>query len=108
MYKLKLIHVETLEIRVIDTKASKGWWSEGNGSCDCNRELEFHHPESDVCTSNRYLIIDVGKHVTDDITYSITIIDEYNTYYTQYIIDDVMGRLDVIMERDEKLKLLLE
>lgn len=54
------------------------WWTEGNGSCDCNRELEFMRaggldPETDETechAENAYLIrlaID-GAVVVDEIT----------------------------------------
>lgn len=47
--------------RVDDRRFSAWWWAEGNGSCDCNRELivQMKVPEGPgVCLGcQRYLII---------------------------------------------------
>lgn len=46
-------------VRVESSKYPYYWWTEGNGSCDCNRELLFGPDTSrGVCLGNhRYLII---------------------------------------------------
>ena len=44
------------------------WWSEGNGSCDCNREIVFGHDASDtgVCLGNkRYIAVDITGEITN-------------------------------------------
>lgn len=35
------------------------WWAEGNGSCDCNRQLAFDQDYYGECKSERYLIVGV-------------------------------------------------
>jgi hypothetical protein len=53
------------QARVQDSDASFFWWADGNGSCDCNRELLFgNETEGNTCIgSQRYLIVGVN---TDD------------------------------------------
>lgn len=62
---------DNITVKVLDTitgniavssEHSFLWWSEGNGSCDCNRELLF---DSDLnwdkpCVSVRYVIIETS------------------------------------------------
>lgn len=57
------------------------FWSDGNGSCDCNRELAFkdgRESEPGVCLgANRYLIIEIDM---GDLDY-------LNQYYPQELVD---------------------
>ena len=41
MNKATLKDNKTSETKTFDTEYSEFWWEEGNGSCDCNRGLEF-------------------------------------------------------------------
>ena len=49
-----------------DVDFSVYWWTEGNGSCDCNRALVFdiednNHTNSGMCLgTNRFLVVDVS------------------------------------------------
>lgn len=60
------ISVTILDIKTGQTKECHGWtelwWTEGNGSCDCNRAIFMgHHHLGGVCLGcNRYLIIKVN------------------------------------------------
>lgn len=49
--KIAITKVEMGETRVYDDPTfSEFWWEEGNGGCDCNRELCFEYagsPEED-------------------------------------------------------------
>jgi hypothetical protein len=50
------------------------WWAEGNGSCDCNREIPFVGLEmSNPCRTERYLIVEAESD-----EYSL---EEYNSDY---------------------------
>lgn len=57
------------------------WWAEGNGSCDCNREILFDiHTSGDTCINcERYLII---KHDYPNYT-----LNELNSDYNKELID---------------------
>ena len=53
------------------------WWAQGNGSCDCNRQLAFGQDRGCECRSERYLIVAVegdtgGRSIND-----------FNSGYTQ-------------------------
>lgn len=46
IYKIAIMNNSTGEIRVCKIKKNwsddeEFWWTEGNGSCDCNREIRF-------------------------------------------------------------------
>jgi hypothetical protein len=66
---------------VIDSSTHAFYWADGNGSCDCNREMLFGiDTEAGVCLGcSRFLII---KHDYPD--YSL---DEFNSGYHQDLID---------------------
>ena len=52
------------------------WWAEGNGSCDCNREIPFVGLDFSDCFckgAKRYLIVEAESK-----EYSL---DEYNSDY---------------------------
>ena len=47
------------------------WWADGNGSCDCNRELVFgHDTPGNTCHTGRYYVVetrgDLEGYVLDD------------------------------------------
>lgn len=45
-----------------DTEAQAFWWTDGNGGCDCNRELYFYDfPDRDTaCGESRFEVIDLA------------------------------------------------
>jgi len=63
------MHRENITVTVLDTvtgetatddRWTEYWWAEGNGSCDCNRDLLFDNDTEDTghCMGNhRYLIV---------------------------------------------------
>ncbi len=53
------------------------WWTEGNGSCDCNRRFVFDGPgfHDQPCQSKRYRIIAV-EPLLDGFT-----LEDFNEYY---------------------------
>lgn len=71
---------ETGEVRFCPQKHEWGehslwWWSGGNGSCDCNKELIFRRQTEDVkldevkCSDDRYTVVGIwlpdGGHIRD-------------------------------------------
>lgn len=60
--KVELLDLVTGERKWTDETWSKfctWWWTEGNGSCDCNRALAFDHDGEDQCETVRYVVVDV-------------------------------------------------
>lgn len=59
--KVKLLDTETGETIVEEDDSSIWYWLEGNGSCDCNRELAFREAiPTGICLGcKRFLVIDV-------------------------------------------------
>jgi len=53
------------------------WWAEGNGSCDCNRQLAFGRDHGGECRSERYLIVGVEGDADGRS------IDDFNDGYTK-------------------------
>ena len=62
------------------------WWSEGNGSCDCNRELLFGYDTSEgYCLGcHRYLIVatSTGDLMELNNEYPAALIAAHNTKQT--------------------------
>ena len=92
MAQVKLIDILTMEIRVVNTKADKWWWSTGNGSCDCNRELEFDVKLDSDCKADRYFILDYGDDLLPDIDFTETDFCLFNGEYDD--MDGVLSKLD--------------
>lgn len=88
-----------LVVKILDTKTEKthesdvgytfSWWSEGNGSCDCNRvpteeieqELNKEFGE-DVCYGNhRFIIVDILKEGCESISNKSELIMKMNNGY---------------------------
>lgn len=75
--------VSTGEVRAINTAfiwdrndddegyPSTYWWAEGNGSCDCNREMYFNSSADAECGDSRYLV-QLGNPITKEIFYTET------------------------------------
>lgn len=69
--KITILDTETGEKKEVSTDADAFYWAGGNGSCDCNRELEFgiELDDKDYCIGEkRYLIVEhdyVGYSVRD-------------------------------------------
>lgn len=68
LIKVKILDTETGEITagdLSDTDRTFWFWSEGNGSCDCNRELCFdreeYHETGRCLGCERYLIVWTSK-----------------------------------------------
>lgn len=76
-------HEFDVTVRILDTKTgltttmvgSVYLWTEGNGSCDCNRGGLFDVDVGDICRAERFRIMDVEPMPAG---YSI---DEFNTHY---------------------------
>lgn len=51
------------------------WWSEGNGSCDCNRAVLFGHEA--VCGEQpyRYKAVDIADHIDISIEQQLRILN---------------------------------
>lgn len=73
--KLTLLDTETGQTKRFDDSASPYWWAEGNGSCDCNREIRMlgkSTMDNGTCLGHkRFLIIECS-----DPTYSIRELNE--------------------------------
>jgi hypothetical protein len=69
--KLVLIDTQTGEKVSIKSKEDAFYWAEGNGSCDCNRELLFGKDTNNghCLGSKRYLIIesDYENYTLDEL-----------------------------------------
>ena len=77
--KVKLIDTETDKTCIVDERSEEDgsplfdayWWSEGNGSCDCNRSIycgvdDLDDPDYGICRGGkRFLIIEAD---TDEYT----------------------------------------
>lgn len=72
-YTVTMKETATGEVRTFPAKLPWGdgsnfWWSEGNYSCDCNRELEWREagglprfPEIEgPCTEGRYVVLSIN------------------------------------------------
>lgn len=42
------------------------WWTEGNGSCDCNRYVAMGYTEANPCTWSRFLIIGAKGNLEEE------------------------------------------
>ena len=67
---------------VEDSKWTYFWWSEGNGACDCNRELLFDRPfdvNANCLGCKRYLIIKTSEGSLLDLNdgYPDALIEKY-------------------------------
>jgi uncharacterized membrane protein len=47
----------------IQTEADPGWWEYGNGSCDCNRAIEFPDVDEEMDAAMRAEHPDLPDHV---------------------------------------------
>ena len=92
--KLTLLDTQTGETVDVDSPFDAYWWACGNGSCDCNRAIEFSdevydvlhakmrqaHPElkewQDLCYGCERLLIIAAE--SDEYT-----LDEFNQDYPQ-------------------------
>ena len=79
--RVVLLDTQTGEKKEMFSNACSMWWADGNGSCDCNRELEFGVEDDDRNCSEalRYLIVD-----HDYIDYSVR---GLNDYYPMELVD---------------------
>lgn len=58
--KIRVTILDTLTGRCeTDSRWNTYHWTEGNGSCDCNRQLLFDAGHNPDCVSIRYRVIDV-------------------------------------------------
>jgi len=77
------------------------WWSNGNGSCDCNRELKFDSKDI-KCKSDRYFVLDLGNGLDADIDFTDINFTFFNGGYDNF--DTVMKKLILIRQRNNNLK----
>jgi hypothetical protein len=53
----------------VEDRFNRWWWTDGNGACDCNRELLFdaERDDSGVCLGcRRYVVVEVDGGPPDD------------------------------------------
>jgi hypothetical protein len=61
--RVKILDIETgitqwIGKNILDEDFTFWWWSEGNGSCDCNRALLHSNIDLLVCEATRFIIVD--------------------------------------------------
>lgn len=78
--------------------ASRWFWTEGNGCCDCNREICFgvDNDDNNCEGSHRYLVID-----SDDPDFDYF---EYNQYYSKDVVEIGVKFIKRIDSLDKLLK----
>lgn len=58
-----ILDIQTKQRRTVpDQEASVFWWTEGNGSCDCNRSIAMGYslgPAGSCLGNLRFLVVDV-------------------------------------------------
>jgi hypothetical protein len=65
---------ETMEVRTLPTTIDEFEWSEGNFSCDCNREIVFRCIAGEI----------VGPLQCSDGRYSVNLSRDGETYYKEF------------------------
>ena len=65
---------ETMEVRTLPTTIDEFEWSEGNFSCDCNREYVFQRIAGEA----------VGPMQCSDGRYSVNLSRDGETYYKEF------------------------
>jgi hypothetical protein len=70
--KVKYLDLETGE-KAEEDGISRWQLTEGNWSCDCNRQLAFDR-DSDTCKSERYIVYDVEEEGSE--TFELLSIEE--------------------------------
>jgi hypothetical protein len=67
---------ETMEVRTLPTTIDEFAWSEGNFSCDCNREARFKRAAGEA--------VDCNSLKCSDGRYSVNLSRDGETYYKEF------------------------
>jgi len=104
---VKILDIQTNEVKWLTEKFTDSWWKHGNGSCDCNRALFFRNDDIE-CTSNRYFILEVKEELdgseNNSCDFDIDVFYDYNDNY------DLMSvhRCLMLLNRNEKIETILK
>lgn len=119
---VKILDTETNSVKWIRkvNNYSTFWWSDGNGSCDCNRRIfferesdEYESDDDESCTYHRYYIINTFdgeeskyKDLKNDYKYDFDDLHLYNQHYENYT--DIFYRINKLRKRESKLNEILD